>query len=173
MHPRNIWNQCLFMSCAGVIKQTLNYSFSTLQYTWFVISSIMSRLCLLFQPNAAWTEGTNLSLIDEVAMNKWVTWENYISQTSLVTYVFYSTFQVTIMWRTFEESLKKILRQLLLLRNHLKIFYTCIRDSFTHNVILGMLQIKTSSRLQYAPIIIAYLHLIIPSKNLGIRPTRP
>ena len=26
-HPRNICNQCLFMSCAGVIKQALNYSF--------------------------------------------------------------------------------------------------------------------------------------------------
>ena len=62
----------------------------------------------------------NLSLIDEVAMIKWVTWENYISQTSVVTYVFYSTFQGTISWRTIEESLKKILQQLLLLRNHLK-----------------------------------------------------
>ena len=82
----------------------------------------MSKLCLLFRPNAAWTDGTNLSLIDEVAMIKWVTWENYISQTSLVTYFFYSTFQVTIMWRTIEESFKKILRQLLLLRNHLKPF---------------------------------------------------
>ena len=80
----------------------------------------MSKLCLLFRPNVAWTDGTNLSLINEVAMIKWVTWENYISQKSLVTHVFYSTFQVTIMWRTIEKSLKKILRQLLLLRNHLK-----------------------------------------------------
>ena len=83
----------------------------------------MSKLCLLFRPNAAWTDGKNLSLIDEVAMIKWATWENIISQTSLVTYVFYSTFQlqVIIMWRTIEESLKKILRQILLLRNHLKV----------------------------------------------------
>ena len=103
----------------GFIKQTLNYSFCTIQYTCFVISSIMSKLCLLFRPNVAWTDGTNLSLIDEVAMIKWV--ENYISQTSLVTYVFYCTFQVTLMWRTIEKSLKKILRQLLLLRNHLKL----------------------------------------------------
>ena len=119
-HPRNICNQCFFMPCAGVIKQTLNYSFWTMQYTCFVISSVMSKLCLLFRPNVAWTDGRNLSLIDEVAMIKWVTWENYISQTSLVTYVFYCTFQVTIMWRTIEKKLKKILRQLLLLRNHLK-----------------------------------------------------
>ena len=117
----NICNQCLFTLCAGVIKQTLNYSFSTIQYTCFIISSIMSKLCLLFWLNKAWTDGTNLSLIDEVAMIKWVTWENYIYQTSLVTYVFYCTFQVTIMWRTIEKSLKKILRQLLLLRNHLKV----------------------------------------------------
>ena len=124
VHPRNICNQCLFMVCAGlmfnVFKQTLNYAFSTIQYTCFVISSIMSKLCLFFRPYVAWTDGTNLSLIDKVAIIKWVTWENYISQTSLVTYVFYSTFQVTIMWTTIEKSLKKILRQLLLLRNHLK-----------------------------------------------------
>ena len=107
------------MSCAGVIKQALNYSFWTIQYTCFVISSIMSKLCLLLRPNVAWTNGTNLSLIDEVAMIKWVTWESYISQTSLVTYVFYCTFQLTIMWRAIEKNLKKILRQLLLLRNHL------------------------------------------------------
>ena len=74
----------------------------------------------MFRPNVAWTDGTNLSLIDEVAMIKWVTSESYISRTSLVTYVFYCTFQLTIIWRTIEKSLKKILRQLLLLRNHLK-----------------------------------------------------
>ena len=108
------------MSCACVIKQTLNCSFWTIQYTCFVISSIMSKLYLLFRPNGAWTNGTNLSLIDEVAMIKWVIWESEISQTSLVTYVFYCTFEVTIMWRTIEKSLKKNLRQLLLLRNHLK-----------------------------------------------------
>ena len=117
-----ICNQCLYMSCACVIKQTLNCSFWTIQYTCFVISSIMSKLCLLFRPNGAWTDGTNLSLIDEVAMIKWVIWESYISQTSLVTYVFNCTFQVTIMWRTIKKSLKKILRQLLLLRNHLNWF---------------------------------------------------
>ena len=109
------------MSCAGVIKQTSNYSFWTIQYTCFVVSRAMSSLCLQFRPKVAWTDGTNLSLIDEVAMIKWVTWESYISQTSLVTYVFYCTFQLTIMWRTIEKSLKKILRQLLLLRNHLNI----------------------------------------------------
>ena len=107
------------MSCAGVIKQTLNYSFWTVRYTCFVIWSNVSKLCLLFRPNVAWTDGTNLSLIDEVAMIKWVT-ESYLSQTSLVTYVFYCTFQLTVMWRTIEKNLKKILRQLLLLRNHLK-----------------------------------------------------
>ena len=111
------------MSCASVIKQTLNYPFWTIQYTCFIISSIMSKLCLQFRPSVAWTDGTNLSLIDEVAIIKlWVTWEGYISQTSLVTYVFYCTFEVTIMWGTIEKSLKKILRQLLLLRNHLKNF---------------------------------------------------
>ena len=47
---------------------------------------------------------------------------------SSVTYVFYSTFQVTIMWRTIEESLKKILRQLLLLRNHLKTVHLSTQD---------------------------------------------
>ena len=107
-YPRNICKQCLFMSCAGVIKQALNHSFWTLQYTCFVISSIMSKLCLLLRPNIAWTNGTNLSLIDEVAMIKWVTWESYISQTSLVTYVFYCTFQVTIMWKKLGKRLKKI-----------------------------------------------------------------
>ena len=85
------------------------------------LSSVMSKLCLLFRPNVAWTNGTNLSLIDEVAMIKWVTWENYISQTSSVTYVFYCTFQVTTIWRTMEKKLNKILRQLLLLRNHLNV----------------------------------------------------
>ena len=78
MHPRNICNQCFFMPCTGVIKQTLNYSFWIIQYTCFVISSVMSKLCLLFRPNVAWTDGTNLSLIDEAAMIKWVTWENYL-----------------------------------------------------------------------------------------------
>ena len=107
------------MSCVCVIKPTFNCSFWTIQYTCFVISSIMSKLCLLFRPNVVWTDGTNLSLIDEVAMIKWVTWESYISQMSLVTYVFHCTFQVTIMWRTIEKSLKKIERQLLLLKNHL------------------------------------------------------
>ena len=53
-------------------------------------------------------------------MIEWVTRESYISQTSFVTYVFYCTFQVTIMWETIEKVLNKILRQLLLLRNHLK-----------------------------------------------------
>ena len=43
-HPRNICNQCLFTSCAGVIKQTLNYSFSTIQYSCFVISSILFHI---------------------------------------------------------------------------------------------------------------------------------
>ena len=103
-HPRDISNQCLFMSCTGVIKQTLNYSFWIIQYTCFVISSIMSKLCLLFWPNVAWTDRTNLSSIDEVAMFKWVTWESYIFQTSLVTFVFSSTFQLTIMWRTTIEK---------------------------------------------------------------------
>ena len=102
-HPRNIYNQCLFMSCAGVIKQTLKYSFWTIQHTFFVISSSMSKLCLLFWPNVAWIDGAHLSLIDEVAMIKWVTWESYISHTSLVTYVFYCTLQVTIMWGTIEK----------------------------------------------------------------------
>ena len=118
-HPRN-FTQSLFMSCAGVIKQTLKYFFWTIQYTCFVISSSMSKLCLLFRPSVAWIDGANLSLIDEVAMIKWVTWESYISQTSLVTYVFYCTFQVTIVWETIEKNLKKILQQLVLLRNHLK-----------------------------------------------------
>ena len=128
-HPRSVCNQHLFTSCAVVIKQTINYSFWSIQYAYFVISSIISKLCLLFRSNVATADGTNLSLIDEVTMIKWVTWESYISQMSLVTYVFYCTFQVTIMWRTIEKSLKKILRQLLLLRNHLN-FYIAFDGPF-------------------------------------------
>ena len=116
-----ICNQCLFMSCAGVIKQTINYSFWNIKYTCFAISSIMSELCLLFRPNLAWTDGTNLSLIDELAMIKWVTrLEKAISpKRAWWPMFFYCTFQVIIMWRTIEKSLKKILRQRLLLKNHL------------------------------------------------------
>ena len=47
------------------------------------------------------------SLIDEVAMINWVTWESYISQTSWVTYDFYCTFEVTIIWETIEKRFKE------------------------------------------------------------------
>ena len=52
-HPRNICSQCVFMTCACSIKQTLNYSFSTIQYTCCVISRITSKRCFLFLRNGS------------------------------------------------------------------------------------------------------------------------
>ena len=130
MHPRNICNQCLFTLC--VIKQTLNYSFSTIQYICFVVSSIMSKLCLLFRPNVAYVNQWNKFTLDRWSRNqtKWVTWGNYIFQTSFVTYVFYCTFSSHHNVENNREKFKKILRQLLLLRNHLIALYLPLKKGF-------------------------------------------
>ena len=103
--PSNICNQCLFMSCACVIKQTLNCSFWTIQYTCFLISSIMSKLCLLFRPNVAWTDGTNLPLIDEVAMIKWVTLPNELGDPCFLFHIS-SHHNVENNWEKFKENLR-------------------------------------------------------------------
>ena len=117
---RNILSRCRLKLCAFAINHTSRCSLCSNLSIYHISSVYLLNYLFQLPKNATWIDKISTHVIGRSTVNNRIALIHHISLESTVTYVFYCIIRNNTWKRTIRQSFKKIVRQLLFLRNHLK-----------------------------------------------------